>query len=163
MCHGVGVLAAESPGSNTNPKYDGTDDLFLIFDQIGKANDVYGRPRDPHGIQEVANLRTQVLPDSVEFVAEDWAELLPLAIGLDFIARLRPRRGARGYARIIGDCLQLGHGRVGVIEWHDGSFKRYVGLFAASFYIKLFTFVYERSETQRSGRVRCAQCPQATR
>jgi len=64
----------QSLGSDTNPKYDRTNGLSLS--DLDKANDVYGCPQDPHGIQEVANLRTQVLPDGVELVAEDLVVLL---------------------------------------------------------------------------------------
>jgi hypothetical protein len=60
----VGVLAEECLGKDTNLKYDGTDGLSLSV--LDKANDIYGRLTNTGGIQEVANLQTQVLPDGAE-------------------------------------------------------------------------------------------------
>jgi hypothetical protein len=88
----VGLLAEESLGSDTNPKDDGTDGFSLS--DLDKANDVYGRPEDPLGIQELANLGTQLLSDNVKLMAEDWAELLQLAISLESGGH-NPRCGPR--------------------------------------------------------------------
>ena len=66
----VGVLAEESLGSDTNLKHDGTDDLPVS--DLDKANDVYGRPQHPRQIQEVAGLRTQILPDGAELGLFVW-------------------------------------------------------------------------------------------
>src|SRR5258708_21159811 len=46
--HGVGILTGECLGSDTNPKHDGADGLSLS--NLDKANEVYGRPPNPHGI-----------------------------------------------------------------------------------------------------------------
>ena len=64
-----GALKEESLRSDANPKDDGTDSFSLS--DLDKANDVYGRPEDPLGIQELANLGTQLLPDNVKLMAED--------------------------------------------------------------------------------------------
>ena len=90
----MGVLAEESLWSDANPKDDGTDSVPLPLSDPDKANDVYGRPEDPLGIQELANLGTQLLSDNVKLMAEDWAELLQLAISLESGGH-NPRCGPR--------------------------------------------------------------------
>ncbi|KAG6888521.1 hypothetical protein C0992_008319 [Termitomyces sp. T32_za158] len=56
----------------TNPQNDGADGSLID----PEANNVDGRPEKLLGVQELAQIGTQILQDVVDFVAKDVAELL---------------------------------------------------------------------------------------
>ena len=47
-CWGAGILTTEGLGSNTNPKYDGTDGFSLS--NLDEVNNIYCCLEDPLGI-----------------------------------------------------------------------------------------------------------------